>query len=88
MAAPMASPEPYHSPEFDGTVARLSDDLGMDPAEVERQLARALERYHDARVTQFVMLLAERDVRRSLQGTSQRYAQRSALEVPCDARRE
>jgi hypothetical protein len=51
MAVPMASPEPYRSPAQSSIepFARLSDDLGLVRAEVERQLTRALERYQDAR---------------------------------------
>ena len=45
----IAGAVPLTSSEFDGTVARLSDDLGLVRAEVERQLTRALERYQDAR---------------------------------------
>jgi hypothetical protein len=54
------------SPEFGGTVERLSREFGGDRARVERELMLALDRYRDARVTQFVMLLAERDVRRRM----------------------
>jgi hypothetical protein len=54
------------SPEFGGTVERLSREFGGDRTRVEQELKRALDRYRDATVTQFVMLLAERDIRRRI----------------------
>lgn len=44
----IAGAVPLTGSDFDGTVARVSDDLGLVRAEVERQLTRALERYQDA----------------------------------------
>lgn len=79
MAVPMASPEPYRSPAQSSMepCARLSDDLGLVRAEVERQLARAPRAVSGRAVTQFVMLRAEREVRRGLQAKSERDARPS-----------
>jgi hypothetical protein len=52
-------------------VAQIVERVGRagsyEPADVEREAVLALGHYRDARLRQFVPLLAEHDVRRSLQ---------------------
>ena len=66
MADSMPSPTPIDPAELHGTVERLSRQLHSDRGRIEHELTRELTTYRDARITQFVMLLAERNVRRRL----------------------
>jgi hypothetical protein len=66
MADSMPSPTPIDPAELHGTVERLSRQLDTDRGRIEQELTRELNTYRDARITQFVMLLAERNVRRHL----------------------
>jgi hypothetical protein len=66
MAESMPSPSPIDPAELHGTVERLSRQLHSDRGRIEQELTRELNTYRDARITQFVMLLAERNVRRRL----------------------
>jgi hypothetical protein len=66
MAESMSSPSPIDPAELHGTVERLSRQLDSDRPRIEQELMRELDTYCDAKITQFVMLLAERNVRRRL----------------------
>jgi len=70
MADSMPSPTPIDPAELHGTVERLSRQLDTDRGRIEQELTRELNTYRDARITQFVMLLAERNVRRRLRDNS------------------
>jgi hypothetical protein len=52
--------------EADSMCSRLMRETGCGEAEAAIAIGRALERFRDARIRQFVMLLAERDARRRL----------------------
>ena len=52
--------------ETDAICSRLVRDTGCREAQVETAVDRALARFDDARVREFVPLLAERDARREL----------------------
>jgi hypothetical protein len=55
--------------ETDSMCSRLVRDTGRAEAEVGTVVARAVQRFKDARVREFVMLLAERDARRALRAS-------------------
>jgi Protein of unknown function (DUF3562) len=70
MAQAIPSPGPIDPAELHGTVERLSRQLHSDRGRIEQELTRELNTYRDARIMQFVMLLAERNVRRRLRDNS------------------
>jgi hypothetical protein len=64
--------QPIDATEVAQIVERVAGDGRYDPADVERETRLALGRYRDARLRQFVPLLAAHDVRRSLQSEQPR----------------
>jgi hypothetical protein len=68
----MTTNGPFHgsvggrSDEADSICSRLARETGCGEAEAAIAVGRALERFRDARIREFVALLAERDARRRL----------------------
>jgi hypothetical protein len=68
----MTTSVPFHGSvggwgdEADSMCSRLEREMGCGEAAVEVAVSRALERFRDARIRDFVTLLAERDARRRL----------------------
>jgi hypothetical protein len=56
--------------ETDSICSRLVRETGCGEAEAAIAVGRALERFRDARIREFVALLAERDARRLLRAWS------------------
>jgi hypothetical protein len=56
--------------ETDSICSRLVHETGCGEAEAAIAVGRALERFRDARIREFVALLAERDARRLLRAWS------------------
>lgn len=65
--------------ETESICARLVQDTGCNEDEVETVVSRAIDRFHDVRVRDFVTLLAERDARRALRASRIDHARATGL---------